>query len=317
MAPSTAVVGTTGNVVRVVALSPALYRGASFESASTPLPAHNFSLHAASLQRDANGTTLRFTRRLQAPTGEAVPMIFAFGDGDAVTYHGQRRGAFSELFESAGTLPLQPSVRRSTPSEDRSALRTHGQLMLIAWVGLVAPGAGIGTIYAALSRPRSPQKWRARWRSLFYLHLLFQVAGVVVATVSFALIVARRREHRPPFSPNINFAHGKVGVSAMTILWAQYLLALPLLRPAPGPALLRRAWELTHAMLGRAALTLGVVNVFSGIYIAGLQFHIVAFDSWTAWAATALGFSWVACAMISKLLQGPQRTLVEAEEIGI
>jgi len=117
--------------------------------------------------------------------------------------------------------------------------------------------------------------------------------------------------------PNINFAHGKVGVSAMTILWAQYLLALPLLRPAPGPALLRRAWELTHAMLGRAALTLGVVNVFSGIYIAGLQFHIVAFDSWTAWAATALGFSWVACAMISKLLQGPQRTLVEAEEIGI
>jgi hypothetical protein len=63
--------------------------------------------------------------------------------------------------------------------------------------------------------------------------------------------------HRVAFDDptRIPYAHGKVGVAAMTLLWAQPLNAV--LRPHPGVTRRRRAWELAHALLGRAALTLG------------------------------------------------------------
>jgi hypothetical protein len=53
----------------------------------------------------------------------------------------------------------------------------------------------------------------------------------------------------------IPYAHGKVGVSAMALLWAQPLNGV--LRPHPGISIRRRAWELGHALLGRCALVLG------------------------------------------------------------
>ena len=65
----------------------------------------------------------------------------------------------------------------------------------------------------------------------------------------------------------IPYAHGKVGVSAMCVLWAQPLNAL--LRPHPGVTRRRRAWEYVHALLGRAALVLGASSLVACSAAAG------------------------------------------------
>ena len=59
----------------------------------------------------------------------------------------------------------------------------------------------------------------------------------------------------------IPYAHGKVGVSAMVLLWAQPLNAV--LRPHPGVTWRRRIWEHLHALLGRAAITLGACTTLA------------------------------------------------------
>ena len=63
----------------------------------------------------------------------------------------------------------------------------------------------------------------------------------------------------------IPYAHGKVGVSALCVLWAQPLNAL--LRPHPGVTRRRRAWEYAHALLGRAALVLGASSLVACMYV--------------------------------------------------
>jgi hypothetical protein len=46
-------------------------------------------------------------------------------------------------------------------------------------------------------------------------------------------------------------------------------LLIGFVRPPAARSLSRSLWQLGHAMLGRMALMLGVVNVFIGIYLFG------------------------------------------------
>ncbi len=307
MAPSTAVVGRVqdGGNVSAHVLSPRLYGGGAFDAGSVALAAPDAALQNASLRADASGVTLRFTRRVAEG---ATALICAYGTSAVPTYHGRNRAPWTESFVRAGqpSAAAPASTQVSGASSDVSWLRTHGRLMLIAWVGCLAPGAGIGAFFASLARSDLAAALSRRRRLVFVLHVLVQLSGAAVATVSFALVVARRRHVKPPFSANISLAHGKVGVAAMTLLWAQYIGAL--LRPKPGTSRRRRAFELTHALLGRCALTLGVVNVFTGAWIAGRDMGIVPYDTWAGWAATAaLGAAWLLSAAAQKALQGPQR----------
>ena len=59
----------------------------------------------------------------------------------------------------------------------------------------------------------------------------------------------------------IPYAHGKVGVAAMAVLWAQPLNGLA--RPHPGVLRRRRVWEFAHALLGRCAIMLGARMAFA------------------------------------------------------
>jgi hypothetical protein len=50
-------------------------------------------------------------------------------------------------------------------------------------------------------------------------------------------------------------------------------LLIGFVRPPAARSLSRSLWQLGHAMLGRMALMLGVVNVFIGIYLFGRLYN--------------------------------------------
>jgi len=301
--------------VRTLALRPALY-GGDVRSGGAPLEGAAVEPLEASVHRDANGTTLRFARRtgtaglpagaeaveLNGDAGAGVSYLnWAYGPSDDLVYHGPTsRGSFEQELRSAAPEAAAASPAAAAPRARRSStlpasrLRTHGRLMLIAWAGLLPAGAVLGRLVQRL-RPCG-----------LYAHVAVQASGLAVATVSFALIVAALRDDVRFDDPErIPYAHGKVGVAAMAVLWAQPLNALA--RPHPGVSRRRRAWEFLHALLGRCAIVLGIVNIFSGMYILGRELRLIPFDTWAGWAATSLGIIWLAGAAIQKAMDQSER----------
>lgn len=124
-----------------------------------------------------------------------------------------------------------------------------------------------------------------------------------------------------------------MGVSATALVFAQFVGGM--VRPHRGASALRVAWELWHSMLGRAAIVLGVFNVFSGLLVARDIGVVANYNLWTAWAAGArprvgltrlrrlmmhalappppthppasLGFSWIAGALVHKGVEQRER----------
>ena len=213
MAPAHAYLGrftNDGGEVRSLELRQALYSG-DVASGTAALPGDGAAPVEPELIRDAGGTTLRFARRLRPAAelprgaqpvalGGASPdarnyLNWAYGADDELGYHGaSHRGSFVQTFERAAaqnatqaaalpatTAPAAPSARPPrNPLPPPARLRTHGRLMLIAWAGLLPFGATLG---------RLVQNARLAPHSL-RVHVAVQVAGVAVATTSFALIVA-------------------------------------------------------------------------------------------------------------------------------
>jgi hypothetical protein len=103
----------------------------------------------------------------------------------------------------------------------------------------------------------------------------------------------------------IPYAHGKVGVATMAVLWAQPLNALA--RPRHGVSLRRRVWEFMHALLGRCAIMLGIINIFSGMYILGRELRLIPFNTWVSWAVVSLGVVWLAGAALQKAMDQRER----------
>jgi hypothetical protein len=194
--------------VRSVALRAALYSGDVAKGITTALGGAAEPLEA-SVFRDANGTTLRFARRLgraALPAGAVAVELdaaakagvchlnWAYGPSDDLTYHGPTsRGSCEQELrvaapEAAASAAPAPAAGPATATQARrkkafpppSRLRTHGRLMLIAWAGLLPAGAVLG---------RLVQHPRLRPYTL-YAHVAVQASGLAVATVSFALIVA-------------------------------------------------------------------------------------------------------------------------------
>jgi hypothetical protein len=304
--------------VRSVALSAALYSG-DVSKGTAPLAGAAAEPLESSVFRDANGTTLRFARRtgtaglpagavaveLNGDAGAGVSYLnWAYGPSDELAYHGPAsRGSFEQELRSAASQGAAAPAAAPAPAASRarrsgalpaSRLRTHGRLMLIAWAGLLPAGAVLGRLVHRL-RPYG-----------FHAHVAVQASGLAVATVGFALIVAALRDVVDFDDPErIPYAHGKVGVAAMAVLWAQPLNALA--RPHPGMSRRRSAWEFLHALLGRCAIILGIVNIFSGMYILGRELRLIPFDTWAGWAAASLGVIWLAGAAIQKATDQSER----------
>ena len=210
MAPAHAYIGRLpsggAGEVRSVALRAALYSG-DVAKGAVPLEGAAAEPLEASVFRDANGTTLRFARRLgraglpagavavelDGNTGAGVAYLnWAYGPSDELVYHGptsrgsieqELRSAASEAAAASAAAAAAPAAsrpQRSPVALPASRLRTHGRLMLSAWAGLLPAGAVLG---------RLVQHPRLQPYSL-YAHVAVQASGLAVATVSFALIVA-------------------------------------------------------------------------------------------------------------------------------
>ena len=171
--------------VRALELRPALYCGDV--GAGTAALGGSASPEDASVVRDAGGTTLRFTRRLDAadlpPGAVAVAaltadsyMNWAYGSTDEIGYQGiSHRGSWTQEFQPGApsaapataahsAAPQQPR-RRKPQLASPARLRTHERLMLIAWSGLLPLGAVLGRLVQL-----APHSLR--------VHILVQVAGL-------------------------------------------------------------------------------------------------------------------------------------------
>lgn len=100
----------------------------------------------------------------------------------------------------------------------------------------------------------------------------------------------------------------QVGITAMALLFAQFLLGL--VHPRPGVTHARVAWEHAHAILGRAALSIGIVNVFTGLFLAK-DFSVISsdeFNVWAGWSAASVAFIWVLGAVVLKAADQKERS---------
>ena len=187
-------------------------------------------------------------------------------------------------------LLAQSAQSVTTEPPNASLLRLHGRLMIIAW-SCVLP---VGIIWGRLVQAQhaSPSRYVARSRAMLSLHALVQTAGVAIVAAALTLVIRRLKDGIPAIH-KIKLHHGDVGISAVALLFAQWLNGV-LLRPHQGVSVRRIVWEHWHTALGRFALTLGVVNIFTGVTIAR-DFGVItqtSFNIWTGLAASSLGFWW-------------------------
>lgn len=150
-------------------------------------------------------------------------------------------------------------------------------------------------------------------RAAFAAHAFLQTAGVGLVAASFGLQVHHVGGGLSGIR-NIQYRHGDLGIAAVTLLFAQFLGGA-VFRPHVGLSTRRRAWELYHTVLGRAALTAGVANTFTGILLAK-QYGIISpshFRFWWGMTAAGLGVFWAAGAVVRKLGLQHQRARAEEE----
>ncbi|KAF6254205.1 heme peroxidase [Scenedesmus sp. NREL 46B-D3] len=206
---------------------------------------------------DANG--LDNPVLLQGPN----TFIVSHGADDSLNYHGIDNRAVLQLNGPlfGGDASYESVVTAADPRAVQ--LRTqHGTLMAVNFI-VVFP---LGALMA--------RQLRARWLNsltakavLFYMHIAVQMCGVALATAGFIIAT---KDFGVPYM-DVLFHHGSLGVAVLTLVYFQLLIGF--VRPPAALGWARSLWQLGHAMLGRMALMLGMVNVFIGIYLFGTLYR--------------------------------------------
>ena len=185
--------------------------------------------------------------------------------------------------------------------------RLHGRLMIVGWIVALPLGLIAGEAIASPALQGG--------RAAFAAHAFLQTAGVALVAASFGLQVHHVGGGLAGIH-DIEYRHGSLGVAATSLLFAQFL-AGAVFRPHVGLSARRRAWEVYHTVLGRAALTAGVANTFTGMLLAK-QYGIISpdhFKFWWAMCVAGLGLFWAAGAVVRKLgLQHLRARAAETEE---
>lgn len=212
-----------------------------------------------------------------------------------------------DITSAAAAVPsgvAVPSDNGGGGSPNSSLIRIHGRLMIIAFAAVFPLGILIGRLIhppSASNTVIGDSGGRSTFL-VFLAHALLQTAGTALVAVSFALIVHRFKDGLHAIH-EIPLRHGSVGVAATSLVFAQFLLGT-LLRPSLGVSRRRRAWELSHALLGRAAVAVGLTNVFLGIQIAS-NFGVLdksRYHTWLGLSAASAAFFWLIGGSVEKAL---------------
>ncbi len=221
---------------------------------------------------------------------EPVPAIYALGPlnaaGDGLAPHapgGFPYGATTLDFSRAGAAAAETAGAKQFGSKERA----HAWLMGIGWTIFCAGAAAARALRAPAARRARPSAGGGLSRAGFQAHRAAQVVGFACVLAAFVLILVA-----VPGKTRYT-THRDLGIAAFALASAQ-VTAL-----AARPALTsgwRRPWALAHHWVGRAALALGVANVYVGmldvmdaaawavaLYSAALGATLAAFVAAAAW----------------------------------
>eukprot|EP00898_Chlorokybus_atmophyticus_P000889 jgi/Chlat1/1800/Chrsp135S02129 len=253
-------------------------------------------------------TTIQFRRPLayggsQGPIHVTKDTHFnwAVGSADALEIH-ERRGSFSinlGAAMSSDDLALVKEAEQEVGQGGKTrlnvrAIKTRNRIlhawgMGIAWL-LLMP---VGTLAARHLKGRGGALW-------FEAHRAVQVAGVVLA------LLALQRVWSLNSSLNAPLRHGTIGIIAMLLLSFQPMNAW--LRPDKSAAR-RPAWRRLHHFTGRAALVLGVVNVYIGLCVIDIKEKVRIYPYVVLFAATVTALGIAAIALELRRISSHKRKL--------
>eukprot|EP00899_Mesostigma_viride_P021448 jgi/Mesvir1/29304/Mv01565-RA.2 len=214
-------------------------------------------------------------------------IIFAYGASnvDRLEDHRSNKGYARVNFFDANWSPSSNGTganngtggNPSPPDDDVTEMedltpyyKAHGALMVAGW-GVLIP---VGVAAARFGKRRDPA-----W---FHFHRTCQTLGLICATVAFIFALTK-------FDVDfLETKHGKVGFTAMILMWTQPVFGNRLVRPHKGDRW-RRGWEWLHIGSGRAGVVLAIVAIFFGFFRYELKFGTdkKARDCWIAWLSFA------------------------------
>ena len=129
-----------------------------------------------------------------------------------------------------------------------SAARRHGLLALISWGVLVPAGVALARFF---------KRFDPFW---FYAHVVAQGLGFLLGALAVVAGFRLDDDERAPVA-----THKGIGVAVVVCACLQVMAVLA--RPAKETKA-RRYWNWYHHSVGRAAVVLGVANVFYGLSLA-------------------------------------------------
>ncbi|KAE8696454.1 Cytochrome b561 domain-containing protein [Hibiscus syriacus] len=128
-----------------------------------------------------------------------------------------------------------------------SYFSVHG-LLLWASMGFLIP-VGILTI-----RMADKEEAGRRLKFLLYLHAIFQILAVLLATVGAVMSIRN-------FENSFNNHHQRLGLALYVAISMQAIIGF--FRPRRGSR--RTAWYLTHWIVGTIISVMGIINIYTGL----------------------------------------------------
>jgi Eukaryotic cytochrome b561 len=173
----------------------------------------------------------------------------------AVHPYGQAQLQFRAA-SANGSSDSSSGVQATSSQEDTSYMWAHAWLMGLGW-GLFIP---LGAVIAHGFKEYDPA-----W---FQIHRALQSLGLIMGFIGLGLIFKFADDKyagNPEYSTwNIQYPkHRNIGISVMALGLAQATALV--FRPHKGTKL-RTIWHVWHALVGLAAISLAIANVYIGMY---------------------------------------------------
>ncbi|XP_065879175.1 cytochrome b561 domain-containing protein At4g18260-like [Euphorbia lathyris] len=129
----------------------------------------------------------------------------------------------------------------------KADVAVHGILLWVS-MGFLAP---LGILIIRMSHKQEGP----RRKLLFYLHFIFQVLSVVIATVAAIMSIIS-------FENSFDNNHQRIGLVLYAAIWLQSILGF--FRPLRGSKR-RSSWYFVHWILGTATCVVGIINIYTGL----------------------------------------------------